>query len=93
MPKVTFEDRYHRTSILGDVADIPTPEWLALQEKQPPPTGGIWYHAYPLGGGATVIHESDIKNKRPTTFDDLATLVGCNNPATTTVLTMFGLSD
>ena len=90
MPK-TFEDGYHRTSILGEVADIPTQDWLDAQER-PTPSGGIWYHGYPLSGGATIIHENDINNPRPTTLDDVNTLVGGDfNPASTTVLTMFGL--
>ena len=92
MPKITFEDNYHRTSILGDVANIPTQEWLDLQEK-PSPTTGIWYHPYPFDGGSTIIHESDINNKRPTTFSDLKTVVdGGFNPATETILAMFGLT-
>lgn len=91
MAKETFEDSYHRTSILGDVADIPTQDWLDAQEK-PTPTGGLWYHAYPLSGGATIIHQSDITNKRPTTLQDLYLLAGGKfNPASKTVLTMFGL--
>ena len=92
MQNKTFEVMPHGPCILGTVADIPTQEWLDIQIKTPP-EGGIWYSAYPLSGGAILVHETEIVNKRLTTLSDINTLVSDNgfNPAATIVLEMFGL--
>jgi hypothetical protein len=90
MPLLLIKDRYNRIDFLGKAElKTPDPSWLAMQKK-PFAKDAVFYHAYPITGGACSVDAQDIEILREATQQDIDDMKKHGfNPAAEKILALF----